>query len=124
MQIVLINEDKYTYDIHSLYKAFYPEQEVKVLFTGDTLKCKEIKEANPDADISEVCVNVSKNELKKNIYLKLSQKTGKNLPWGNLTGIRPTRIVMNLIEEGKSDGEILRFNGDAADCENNKHCEN
>lgn len=27
--------------------------------------------------------------------------TGKELPWGNLTGIRPTKIAMGLLEEGK-----------------------
>ena len=107
MQIVLIKEDKYLYDIHSLYKAFYPEQDVKVLLTSDTEKCKEVMDANPDAEISEVDVSVSKNQLKKDTYLKLSEKTGKKLPWGNLTGIRPTRIIMNLIEEGKSDKEII-----------------
>ena len=30
MIIVTLNEDRYAYDIHSLVKAFYPEQEIKV----------------------------------------------------------------------------------------------
>ena len=28
---IYIKEDKYSYDIHSLFKAFYPEEEVKVI---------------------------------------------------------------------------------------------
>lgn len=32
--------------------------------------------------------------------------TGKELPWGNLTGIRPTKIAMGLLEEGKTEEEI------------------
>lgn len=31
------------------------------------------------------------------------------LPWGNLTGIRPTKIPMALLEEGKSEEEIARY---------------
>ena len=31
----------------------------------------------------------------------LSEYTGQKLPWGTLTGIRPTKIPMHLLEEGK-----------------------
>ena len=31
MQVIYIKEDKFQYDIHSLYKAFYPEQDVRVI---------------------------------------------------------------------------------------------
>ena len=54
-------------------------------------------------------VDKTKNDLKKSIYLDLSKKTGKQLPWGDLTGIRPTRIAMNLLEEGMSDEEIFNY---------------
>ena len=37
----------------------------------------------------------------------LSRQTGKKLPWGTLTGIRPTKIPMAMLEEGKSREEIL-----------------
>ena len=109
MQVVLIKEDKYTYDIHSLYKAFYPTEDVKVILENDLDKIDEVKRLNSEITVSDVDVSVSKNELKKSIYMDLSAKTGKSLPWGNLTGIRPTRIVMNLIEEGKSDDEIAHY---------------
>ncbi len=109
MQIVLIKENKYEYDIHSLYKAFYPAEDVKVVLENDEEKLDELKKDAGDISISSVDVTVSKNDLKKNIYMDLSAKTGKKLPWGNLTGIRPTRIVMNLIEEGKTDEEIYQY---------------
>ncbi len=109
MKVIYIAEDKYSYDIHSLYKAFYPEEDVRVLVgnRGD-IPDKEKDICDTDEIFSED-VSVSKNELKKNIYEKLSSKTGKKLPWGNLTGIRPTRIVMNLMEEGKDDDEIRKY---------------
>jgi len=47
-----------------------------------------------------------KNALKRAVYDLLRQDTGKTLPWGTLTGIRPTKIAMGMLEEGKSAGDI------------------
>lgn len=50
-----------------------------------------------------------KNEFKKFFYQCLCRITGKELPWGNLTGIRPTKIAMGMIEEGMEENKILDF---------------
>ncbi|MDD6038253.1 MAG: coproporphyrinogen dehydrogenase HemZ [bacterium] len=47
-----------------------------------------------------------KNDLKRGIYRMLRRQTGRELPWGTLTGIRPTRIAMQMIEQGKDDATI------------------
>ena len=47
-----------------------------------------------------------KNALKRVCYDALSKYTNYRLPWGILTGIRPTKIVHELIHEGKDDNEI------------------
>ena len=46
-----------------------------------------------------------KNKLKQVLYQLLAEETGHTLPWGNLTGIRPTKIAMGLIESGMSNAE-------------------
>lgn len=51
----------------------------------------------------------TKNRLKQNLYELLSDETGKKLPWGTLTGIRPTKIPMKFLEEGKSREEIRGY---------------
>lgn len=51
----------------------------------------------------------AKNCLKQNLYEMLVSYTGKQLPWGTLTGIRPTKIPMKLLEEGKSRDEIADY---------------
>ena len=48
-----------------------------------------------------------KNLLKLLLYGLLSGITGKSLPWGTLTGIRPTKIPMTFLEDGKTEEEIL-----------------
>ena len=109
MQVIYTGTDKYSYDIHSLYKAFYPEEEIRVLPGNKGDFPEKEKDISDKDEISFIDVEKTKNELKKSIYEDLSYKTGKKLPWGNLTGIRPTRIVMNLMEEGKSDEEIVEY---------------
>lgn len=101
---IITTEDKYGYDIHSLFKAFFPSEDVKVIVSSDGKY-----EADEGDKIYDIDVSVSKNDLKKNIYRMLSLETKRELPWGNLTGIRPTRIVMNLIEQGMNDEEIFKY---------------
>lgn len=50
-----------------------------------------------------------KNRFKFCFYQALSKITGKKLPWGNLTGIRPTKLAMMMLEQEKSDEEIKDF---------------
>ena len=51
----------------------------------------------------------TKSALKRLLYQLLSQDTGKVLPWGTLTGIRPTKIAMGLLEEGRSEAEVAEY---------------
>lgn len=44
--------------------------------------------------------------LKKTLYTVLAQVTGKSVPWGVLTGIRPTKVVHNYKKENYSEIEI------------------
>lgn len=41
-----------------------------------------------------------KREVRRGVYMLLSEHTGKRLPWGMLTGIRPAKIVHELMDEG------------------------
>ena len=47
-----------------------------------------------------------KESLKKAVYDVLVAYTGKTMPWGILTGIRPTKLVHEAIKEGLNDAEI------------------
>lgn len=119
---VRINQESFAYDIHSLIKAFYPEEEVnvreKTAFTEDVplqmaavIGEEEIEFAVYENEAlqkkSRVCVEnperkLVKNQLKQLIYGVLSDFTGRKLPWGTLTGIRPVKIPMAMLEQGRS----------------------
>lgn len=49
---------------------------------------------------------ILKEEVKEFFYGVLSRITGRQLPWGMLTGIRPTKIAYGMLEEGRSRQKI------------------
>ena len=51
----------------------------------------------------------TKNRIKRRLYVLLMGETGKQLPWGTLTGIRPTKIAMTKLAEGALPEEIFRY---------------
>ena len=51
----------------------------------------------------------TKNALKQQLYDLLKKGSKRELPWGTLTGIRPTKIPMKLMEEGYSEEEIASY---------------
>ncbi len=56
------------------------------------------------ADTSEY-----KDAFKRFLYISLCEETGRSLPWGNLTGIRPTKIAMTMLEKGESERDVETF---------------
>ncbi len=50
-----------------------------------------------------------KNQVKKQIYRFLHNKTGISLPWGILTGVRPVKIVTDYLLKGKTVEEMDRL---------------
>jgi oxygen-independent coproporphyrinogen-3 oxidase len=46
------------------------------------------------------------NTMRRALFILLRGKTGKILPWGILIGIRPSKIVLKLVNEGFSKLEI------------------
>lgn len=145
MLAVTVDTEKLDYDIHSLVKAFYQEEEVKVLSPStDREKADDLRKylfmeiilkggrqkiafyiKDPDGipqlerefsfsmenlfQDSETLSKEGKNFFKSRLYQSLSEYTGRSLPWGNLTGIRPTKIAMGMLSLGKDDEEISRF---------------
>ena len=101
---------KNEYDIHSLTKAFYPAQDIKFEEVRGPENGPYLLKFDIDGDIVR-CVldNKDRDELKRRIYDVLSEKTGKKLPWGILTGIRPTKMAMQHMNSGMSEAETLEL---------------
>lgn len=44
-----------------------------------------------------------KNAMKRHLYRMLSSLSKKELPWGILTGIRPTKLIYKMLDDGLDD---------------------
>ncbi len=102
-----LKDDRYEADVRAMVQAFYPDSYLYVQKDRTNLETQRLKVNEPvefeldiDTDISD------KNELKRYLYEDLRIRVGRELPWGTLTGIRPTKIPTRLIEAGLSDEEI------------------
>lgn len=130
MITVQLNKADFEYEIHSLVKAFFPPENVSV--SAEKKEPDEPVSAHMDIDFHDRLINVCwwdeahgevrkqiacssderlsvKNDLKIGLYDMLVEITGQELPWGSLTGIRPTKIPMQLLEQGRSEDEIAAF---------------
>lgn len=126
-----VDLDLYRYEIHAMLKAFYPAEDVKVLF-GERKGVSPFLEVCYAADSLTLTFHVGmrgkedvrsaripapegtnfaekgpalKAALKHGLYDNLAEITGQRLPWGELIGIRPTKLVSAQLRAGKSPEE-------------------
>lgn len=137
MITVCLNEANFEYDIHSLVKAFFPGEDVKVFadrekicvleqeckplfrlevfyYRGEGARCEDKIEIRLLERLAEISADFSdrkdtKNRLKRCLYRLLAEYTRKTLPWGTLTGIRPTKIPMAMLKNGKDAADIRTY---------------
>lgn len=126
---IILSDKAYENDIYPLVKAFYPEEELTVCSEEE----HEKQSLNPDnllhitltGEQISISMNIGgvnlglleplpselpksgyKNGMKRLLYQLLSKATGRSLPWGILTGIRPTKLVYDMLEKGKDEDAI------------------
>ena len=127
------NRKDFEYDVYSLIKAFYPGCEITSWYEEDGALDGEFAYYDTITyEADQICFSIAdekhetlasqceaveyekdrhetKNVLKRMVYRTLSEVSGKELPWGDLTGIRPTKIPMKMLEEGKKNVEIAKY---------------
>ena len=118
---LLLEDMTFEQDIRELLMAFYPEE--KYIYTNEDVFLSlflskksieyHIKIKSEDnvlkfsSPLRETKFD-TKNDLKRNIYINLLKLGNKELPWGTLTGIRPTKIVMEMLENDMSLEDIKK----------------
>ena len=131
---VLLNSPGFSYDVHSLVKAFFPDEDVKIEATGKTDEqsgylsvyvfpedicpdrlfsgCVRVSAGRADnrSDVTRQYRDLDRTEiksfLKRILYETLFHITGTALPWGTMTGIRPVKVPMKLLRQGADDEAI------------------
>lgn len=124
---IVLNQNLYEQDIRPLFMAFFPgetisvctpkdmkdewEKQLQVIYREQTVKLL-FRDKNGAVLEDQMQVDYgdhkeTKNRIKRMLYTMLSRYTEKKMPWGSLTGIRPTKIAMSMLEQGADEKEIL-----------------
>lgn len=115
----------FEYDIQGLIRSFFPGEEMatdkdvdaELIIVTDisdsniSLILKN-KDTTVDTASSAICREDrkgTKNILKRLLYNILSAYTGHTLPWGTLSGIRPTKITTSLLKSGKDAKYVKQY---------------
>ena len=112
-----MNDVRYENDIRALLMAFFPGEKIvldDVRFQPDKMMDVTYKDGRAafcftdgtdrmedETDLLDADYRMGKNQIKTTVYDMLCRWTGHTLPWGTLTGIRPTKIPMAFYDEGR-----------------------
>jgi len=125
MIAILLKDVPFEQDIRELFMAFYPgekyvyepdkdamivfsagaegnEYAMRMEFKPGAGKCREIRFSSEITDSR----SGTKNKLKRALYVRLAKENGRELPWGTLTGIRPTKLALSDLEKGETPDGI------------------
>ncbi len=125
---IICKETLYTYNAYHVTKAFFPDTEIcqrvdekqepllkLVLNRGSCFSVDESQVTGCSGRILETeTANEGEMQEKKRrmtrlLYQYLSEYTGEELAWGMLTGVRPTKLVMQRMEKNIGAKEIVQF---------------
>lgn len=120
------NDEAFEYDAYALTRSFYPGEETAQRFMEEDAGCDSIRifsdmekrfvrlvikagtVLDHDAGSELSCTGVSEREFKWKwklfFYDFMSAYTGRTLPWGALTGVRPIKLIGGLISEHGREG--------------------
>ena len=103
----------YEQDIRELLQAFFP---------GEELTGEEGAEASFEVDVDSLVTGSGKklsgirfedkSLIKEILYDHLAARTGKQLPWGTLTGIKPVKLAAKILNTAGLAGETARILGE------------
>lgn len=116
---LILNDNKIESDVRDMLYAFYFGEKIKrvtdmsdqydlymsVEVTGDQVAFSLVKANQVLAQTQ--CKGVSRDPVKTALYRLLARVTKKELPWGTLTGVRPTKLALDGIEHGKTQKDII-----------------
>ena len=109
---IKLNDMKYRYDVYQMFNIYFPLDEIKFLDDGDyivnILEEKIEFKYGEYYNESKILENI-KEDIKKLVFSSLKELTKEEYPWGILVGIRPSKIALKYLEEGKTEEEIIKI---------------
>lgn len=124
MKVVLdIKDNKYEYEIKSLISAFF----ISAVFYKENIIDKDLY-LRITYEQDKAVINIKKDDcirvcevilcgvkskdivkIEQKIYEEIQFLNSKSLSWGILTGVRPVKIALKMLENGSSDEDIINY---------------
>lgn len=89
-----------------LVRSFYPRMDVKP-YRDEQLEKEDLLIEPFEPETQGRTKRDFHDDFKEHLYNKLKEQTGQELPWGYMTGVRPSKIVYTELEEGRTETEII-----------------
>ncbi|MBC5627385.1 coproporphyrinogen III oxidase [Clostridium sp. NSJ-6] len=109
---IKLNDLKYRYDVYQMFNIYFSLDEIKFVDDGEyVVEVLEDKVTFTYKDFYKY-VKVSekiKDDIKRLVFISLKELTNEEYPWGILVGIRPSKIALKYLEEGKNEEEIIKI---------------
>lgn len=111
---VNLNNLKYRYEVYQLFNVYFPMNDIQFLDKEEADYIFYIDESRMSFQYKEYFKEESlgediKNSLRRFLFLCLRELTNDIYPWGILIGIRPSKIALKLLKEGKNEEEIIEI---------------
>ena len=109
---IKLNDMKYRYDVYQMFNIYFPLDEIKFLDDGDyivNILVDKIEFINNDYYKESIISENIKEDIKRLVFSSLKDITKEEYPWGILVGIRPSKIALKYLEEGKTEEEIIEI---------------
>lgn len=108
-------EERMRYELQMLIREFLPFAEfeaeaydVRIIVSPEGIRWEtaEVTENRPLDPQEFFNADPLKNRIKSTLFDLLSAYTGYVVPWGTLTGVRPTKIAWSLLDAGFTPEEV------------------
>ena len=112
---VNLNNLQYRYDVYQIINLFFNledidfvenEADIYVFIDNNTINVSN--KTNKYEFIKDNDLTI-KQAIKLAVFNFLKKITGKELPWGTLVGIRPSKIALDLLNSGMSEQDIINY---------------
>ena len=108
-------ETLYTYNLYHIVKAFFPDTKIEQRVDAGQEPLVQLKLDGgsyfcvAQADVPYAVGQEKKRIVTRLVYEYLSEITGRRMVWGMLTGVRPTKLAMQKMENGMQTEEIKKY---------------
>lgn len=111
---VYLNDLKFRYEVYQLFNVYFSMREINFVDKEEADYIFEINDKilmfkYKDYYKEESLGDDVKNSLRRFLFLCLGDITHDIYPWGILIGIRPSKIALKLLKEGKSEEEVIEI---------------